>query len=169
MSHHLRLLVNQSRKLIMWNIWVTLFLIHYVMTTVWSAPQKWNWLSTFCSPMYTAQLQLYINFMLFTIIIFRLLLNLPKYCSGPTMFLAVEYHVPNSKAVIRNLVYKLMALNCKKLVTAIINSDLKWQPEIRFTCWLYITALTECTIMQHYFVNVFPVTGLSNVYMASLK
>ena len=34
MFHHLRLMVKQSRKWIMWNIWVTLFLIHYVMTKI---------------------------------------------------------------------------------------------------------------------------------------
>jgi len=54
---------KQSRKLIMWNIWVTLFLIHYVMTRAFytnadncmlgiirycgnfiCVPQKWSWL-----------------------------------------------------------------------------------------------------------------------------
>ena len=49
----------------------------------------------------------------------------------------VEYHVLNSKAVIRNLVYKYMLrldASCNKLVQAviaIINSDLKWQSRIR--------------------------------------
>ena len=46
--------------------------------------------------------------------VLRLLLNQPKYSSVFTMF--VEYHVPDSKAVIRNLVYKFMwrldASNC---------------------------------------------------------
>ena len=61
--------------------------------------------------------------------VFRLLLNQPKYCSASTMF--VEYHVSNSKAVIRNLVYALrLDAACNKLVIAIINSDLKWQSRI---------------------------------------
>ena len=38
--------------------------------------------------------------------VFCLLLNQPKYYSASTMF--VEYHVPDSKAVIRNLVYIFM-------------------------------------------------------------
>ena len=67
---------------------------------------------TFCSPMYTAQL--WWNYTVASIHnlhvaynnVFRLLLNQPKYCSASTMF--VEYHVPDSKAVIRNLVYKFM-------------------------------------------------------------
>ena len=62
--------------------------------------------------------------------IFRLLLNQPKYCSA--MF--VEYHVPNSKTVIRNLIYKFMLrldASYNKLVTAIISSDLKWHSRIR--------------------------------------
>ena len=37
---------------------------------------------------------------------FCLLLNQPKYCSASTIF--VEYHVPDSKAIIRNLVYEFM-------------------------------------------------------------
>jgi len=60
--------------------------------------------------------------------VFSLLLNQLKYCSASTMF--VEYHVPNSNAVIRNLVYKFMPrldASCNKLIIAIINSDLKWQ------------------------------------------
>ena len=54
----------------------------------------------------------------------------------------VEYHVLNSKAVIRNLVYKYMLrldASCNKLVQAviaIINSDLKWQSRIRH--WINI-------------------------------
>ena len=60
--------------------------------------------------------------------VLRLLLNQPKYCSASTMF--VEYRVPDSKAVIRNLVYKFMRsldASYTKLVIAIIKSDIKWQ------------------------------------------
>ena len=70
---------------------------------------------TFCSPMNIAQL--WWNFTVTSIHrlhvahnkknnVFLLLLNQPKYCSASTMF--VEYHVPDSKAAIRNLVYKFM-------------------------------------------------------------
>ena len=49
-----------------------------------------------------------------------------------TMF--VEYHVPDSKVVIGNLVYKFMQrldASYNKLVIAIINSDINWQSRIR--------------------------------------
>ena len=77
-----------------------------------STEVKLTLLRTFCSPMYTAQL--WWNYTVASIHnihvaynnVFRLLLNQPKYCSASTMF--VEYHVPDSKAVIRNLVYKFM-------------------------------------------------------------
>ena len=58
-----------------------------------------------------------------------MLLRLPKYCSASTMF--VENCVPNSEAVIRNLVYKFMLkldASDNELVIAIVVSDLKWQP-----------------------------------------
>ena len=66
MLHHLKLMVKQSSKLIMWHIWVTLyvFLIHYMMTRTFDGnanncvmgvvrccgkftcvPQKWSWLT----------------------------------------------------------------------------------------------------------------------------
>ena len=96
-----------------------------------STEVKLTLLRTFCSPIYTAQL--WWNYTVASIHnlhvaynnVFRLLLNQPKYCSASTMF--VEYHVPDSKAVIRNLVYinscgDLISNN--KLVTAIINSDI---------------------------------------------
>ena len=77
-----------------------------------STEVKLTLLRTFCSPMYTAQL--WCNYTVASIhnlhvsynTVFHLLLNQPKYCSSSTMF--VEYHVPDSKAVIRNLVYKFM-------------------------------------------------------------
>ena len=77
-----------------------------------STEVKLTLLRTFCSPIYTAQLSW--NYTVASIHnlhvaynnVFRLLLNQPKYCSASTMF--VEYHVPDSKAVIRNLVYKFM-------------------------------------------------------------
>ena len=44
----------------------------------------------------------------------------------------VENRVPNSKAVIRNIVYKFMLdASYNKLVIAIANSDLKWLSRIR--------------------------------------
>ena len=103
-----------------------------------STEVKLTLLRTFCSPMYTAQL--WWNYTVASIHklhvaynnVFRLLLNQPKYCSASTMF--VEYHVPDSKAVIRNLVYKFMRrldASYNKLVIAIINSDIKWQSRIR--------------------------------------
>ena len=58
--------------------------------------------------------------------VFRLLLRQPKYCSASTML--VENRVHNSKAVIRNIVYKFMLrldTSHNKLVIAIVNSDLK--------------------------------------------
>ena len=64
--------------------------------------------------------------------VFCLLLNQPKYCSASTTF--VEYHLPDSKAVIRNLVYKFMPrldTSYNNLVIAITNSDIKWQSRIR--------------------------------------
>ena len=95
-------------------------------------------LRTFCSPMYTAQLwwnctvasirKLHVAYNN----VFHLLLNQPKYCSASIMF--VEYHVPDSKPVIRNRVYKFMwrlDASYNKLVIAIINSDIKWQSRIR--------------------------------------
>ena len=77
-----------------------------------STEVKLTLLRTFCSPMYTAQL--WWNYTVPSIHnlhvaynnVFRLLLNQPKYCSASTMF--VEYQVPDSKAVIRNLVYQFM-------------------------------------------------------------
>ena len=77
-----------------------------------STEVKLTLIRTFCSPMYTAQL--WWNYTVASIHnlhvaynnVFRLLLNQPKYCSASTMF--VEYLVPDSKAVIRNLVYKFM-------------------------------------------------------------
>ena len=68
--------------------------------------------NTFCSPMHTAQQ--WWNYTVASIhklhiaynIVFRLLLNQPKYCNASTMF--VEYHTPNNKAVIRNIVYKFI-------------------------------------------------------------
>ena len=77
-----------------------------------STEVKLTLLRTFCSPMYTAQL--WCNYTVASIHsrhvaynnVFHLLLNQPKYCSASTMF--VEYRVPDSKAVIRNLVYKFM-------------------------------------------------------------
>ena len=51
-----------------------------------------------------------------------------------SLILFVEYHAPDSKAVIRNLVYKFMRrLDAfyNKLVIAVINSDIKWQSRIR--------------------------------------
>ena len=73
---------------------------------------KLTLLKTFCSPMYTAQL--WWNYTVASIHklkvgynnVFWMLLRLPKYCSASTMF--VENCVPNSQAVIRNLVYKFM-------------------------------------------------------------
>ena len=98
-----------------------------------STEVKLTLLRTFCSPIYTAQP--WWNYPVASIHnrhvaynnVFRLLLNQPKYCSASTMF--VEYHVPDSKAVIRNLVYKFMRragdlISNNKLVTAIINSDI---------------------------------------------
>ena len=107
-------------------------------TPVCSTDVKLTLLRTFCSPMYTAQL--WWNYTVASIHklhvaynnVFRLLLNQPKYCSASTMF--VEYHVPDSKTVIRNLVYKFMRrldASYNKLVIAIINSDIKWQSRIR--------------------------------------
>ena len=77
-----------------------------------STEVKLSLLRTFCSPMYTAQL--WCNYTVASIHnlhvaynnMFHLLLNQPKYCSASTLF--VEYHAPDSKAVIRNLVYKFM-------------------------------------------------------------
>ena len=104
-----------------------------------STEVKLTLLRTFCSPMYTAQL--WCNYTVSSIHnlhvaynnVFHLLLNQPKYCSASTMF--VEYHVPDSKAVIRNLVYKFMrriyALIISWYITAIINSDIKCQSRIR--------------------------------------
>ena len=103
-----------------------------------STEVKLTLLRTFCSPMYTAQL--WWNYTVASIHklhvaynnVFRLLLNQPKYCSASTML--VEYHVQDSKAVIRNLVYKFMRrldASYNKLVIAIINSDIKWQSRIR--------------------------------------
>ena len=46
----------------------------------------------------------------------------------------VENRVPNSKAVIRNIVYKFMPrleASHNKLVIAIVNNDLKWLSRIR--------------------------------------
>ena len=106
-----------------------------------STEVKLTLLKTFCSPMYTAQL--WWNYTVASIHklhvaynnVFRLLQNQPKYCSASTMF--VEYHVPDSNAVIRNLVYKFMRrldASYNKLVIAIINSDIKWQSRIRRHC-----------------------------------
>ena len=64
--------------------------------------------------------------------VFRLLLNQSKCYSVSTMF--IEYHVPDSKAVIRNLVYEFMRrfdASYNKLVIAIRNIDIKWQSRIR--------------------------------------
>ena len=103
-----------------------------------STEVKLTLLKTFCSPMYTAQL--WWNYTVASIHtlhvaynnVFRLLQNQPKYCNASTVF--VEYHVPDSKAAIRNLVYKFMRrldASYNKLVIAIINSDIKWQSMIR--------------------------------------
>ena len=99
-----------------------------------STEVKLTLVNTFCYPVYTAQL--WWNYTVASIHklhvaynnVFRLLLNQPKYCSASTMF--VEYHVSDSKAVIRNLVYKCMRRldgSYNRLVTVIINSDIKWQ------------------------------------------
>ena len=91
---------------------------------------------TFCSPMYTGQL--WRNYTVASIHklqvaynnVFHLLLNQPKYRS---VSIFVQYHVSNSKAVIRNLVYKFILrldASCKKLVIATINNDLKLQSGI---------------------------------------
>ena len=58
--------------------------------------------------------------------VFRMLRKLPKYCSVSTVF--VESRVPNSQAVIINIVFKFMLrldASHNKLVIAIVSSDLK--------------------------------------------
>ena len=89
----------------------------------------------------------------------------------------VEYHVPDSKPVIRNLVYKLMLrvdASCKKLVIAIINSDMKWQSRTRRhrikllyihnSFWLNVPLcniiLLPCAILLYFLV-----TYISKVYV----
>ena len=65
--------------------------------------------------------------------VFQLLLRHPKSCSASTMF--EENCVPNSKAVIRNIVYKFMLrldASYNKLVIAIVNSDLMRLSRVRF-------------------------------------
>ena len=79
-----------------------------------STEVKLTLLGTFCCPMYTAQL--WCNYTVASIHnlhvaynnVFHLLLNQPKYYSASTMF--VEYHVPDSKAVIRKFMRRLDAL-----------------------------------------------------------
>ena len=95
-----------------------------------STEVKLSLLRTFCSPMFTAQQNNTVaNIHKLHVVynnVFRLLLNQPKYRSASTMF--VEYHVPDSKAVIRNLVYKFtrrLDASYNKLSIAIINSDIK--------------------------------------------
>ena len=96
-----------------------------------STEVKLTLVKTFCSPMYTAQL--WWNCTVTSIQklhfaynnVFRLLLSKPKCCSAFTMF--VENRVPNSKAVIRDTVYKFMLrldASYNKPVIAIVNSDL---------------------------------------------
>ena len=98
---------------------------------------KLTLLRNVCSPMYTAQL--WWNYTVAGIhkrcvacnSVFLLLLCQPKYCNASTMF--VEYHVPNTKAVIRNRVYQFMFkldASCNKLGIAIISVDLKWHSRI---------------------------------------
>ena len=98
-------------------------------------------LKTVCSPMYTAQLwwnntvaSIYTLHVAYNNV-FRLLINQPKYCSASTMFKLLNIPcVPDSKAVIRNLVYKFIRrldASYNKLVIAIIDSDIKWQSRIR--------------------------------------
>ena len=105
-----------------------------------STEVKLTLLRPFCSPVYTAQM--WWNYKVASIHklnvacnnVFRLLLNQPKYCSASTML--VEYHVPDSIAVIRNLVYKFMRrldASYNKMVIAIIISDIKWQSRIKMT------------------------------------
>ena len=63
--------------------------------------------------------------------VFRLLHRQPKYCSASTIF--VKNHIPNSKTMIRNTVYKFMLrldASYNKLVIALVNSDLKWLSRI---------------------------------------
>ena len=124
-----------------------------------STDVKLTLLRTFCSAMYTAQL--WWNYTVASIHklhvaynnVFRLLLNQPKYCSASTMF--VEYHVPASKAVIRNIVYKFMRrldASYNKLVIAIINSDIKWQSRIRrhWIKMLYMGEVLEKRTIHHF-------------------
>ena len=95
-------------------------------------------LKTFCSPMYTAELLW--NYSVASIKklnvayndVCQMMLRLPKCCSASTMF--VENCVPNSEAVIRNLVNIFMLrldASDNKMVIAIVSSDLKWQSRIQ--------------------------------------
>ena len=57
-----------------------------------------------------------------------MLLRLPTCCSASYIF--VENRVPNSQAVITNLVFKFklrLDASDNKMVIAIVSSDLKWQ------------------------------------------
>ena len=82
-----------------------------------------------------------------------------------------ENRVPNSQAVIRNLVFKFMLrLSDNKLVIVNVCSDLKWQSRIRRDCIkMYTIVLTEptydrlyCAVQYFYFIYFLP-----NLYVLS--
>ena len=102
--------------------------------------------NTYCSPMYTAQL--WWNHIVYSFHrlngcynnILRRLLRRPRYYCSASGLLA-ECGIPNCKAVIRSLIYKLMShLNesTNDVILAILSSDIRW---------------TSCIGLQRYWVN----------------
>ncbi len=93
---------------------------------------------TYCSPMYTEQLwwnNTAYSFQRLNIChtnIPRRLLRRPRYCSASGLF--AECGKPNGKAVIRNLIYKLITrLNepTNDVILATLSSDIRWTSRIR--------------------------------------
>ncbi len=96
---------------------------------------------------------------------FRMMHNLPTYCSASEMF--TVNRVADCKAVIRNLVHRfMMRLTIPKhlLVRSILSSDLVCSSRIRrhwfkvIACPLYIMVDDKSAVRHHYRLSVDPNT-----------
>ena len=94
--------------------------------------------NTYCSPMYTAQLwwnHTVASFHRLNVAynnVLRRLLRRPRFCSASGLF--AECRIPNCKAVIRNLIFRLMTrldLSTNSIISTILVSDIRWTSRIR--------------------------------------
>ena len=100
---------------------------------------------------------------------FRMIMQLPRYCSASNMF--AMCNVPSCQAVMRNLVYRFtirVDRSENKLLCAIGNSDMRYQSRIK-KHWMSSLCAFPCmnTIAIRFFCYLFllwtSVLGIANV------